>query len=408
MPSDSSPHTRILVGDARERLKELPAGSVHCVVTSPPYWGLRTYQGGEGMIGLEPAFDEHLDNLTAVFAEVWRVLRDDGTLWLNYGDAHSSGSGRMTWAASGKPVRGGERRQPVGKRPKDLLLMPFEVASALRERLGWYIRSEIVWKKANPIPEPVFDRPTSAHEKVWLMTKRERYFYDAFAVRVPRTPGTIARGRYEFNSGSRRPESGVRGFAGSEDKYDSDGTTAHLRNVWECPSAPFPEAHFATFPPAIVEPCVKAGTSEHGVCGECGAPWERKVKRRPTGFDGSRYGRRAVEVATSSGGTERSTLGSPSGQGVAEYVTVGWKPGCGCGADVIPAVVLDPFGGAGTVAVVANHLERSAVLVEISADYADMACRRVERERNMFADVRVLPAPGSELADRPGQLTNTG
>ena len=169
----------ILQGDAR-RLP-LADASVHCVVTSPPYWGLRAYGGEIGMIGLEPSFDEHLANLVAVFQEVWRVLRDDGTLWLNYGDAY------------------------IG--PKNLLMMPARVALALQDD-GWIIRSDIIWAKPNPMPESTTDRPTSAHEHMFLLSKRPRYFYDADAVRVPLLTSTMERGRKPEGKSFMSPKGG--------------------------------------------------------------------------------------------------------------------------------------------------------------------------------------------------------
>ena len=179
---------RIMVGDALSQLAALPDASVHCAVTSPPYWGLRAYRGDAGMIGLEPTFDEHLENLVAVFREVRRVLRADGTLWLNYGDAYSGGvpggaspdgarKGRADMASAAAPKRGREWK------PKDLLMMPARVAMALQAD-GWWLRSEIVWHKPNPMPESCTDRPTSAHEKLFLLSKSAKYFYDAEAVRV--------------------------------------------------------------------------------------------------------------------------------------------------------------------------------------------------------------------------------
>ena len=301
---------RILVGDCLELLSTLPEESVHCVVTSPPYWGLRDYgtaawAGGDPacphepprewidknfnanstlggvngtqyaaakrrwfrpdgscrcgatredlQVGLEATFEEHVDALVRVFREVHRVLRPDGTLWLNYGDAY---------------------------RAKQLLMMPARVALALQAD-GWWLRSEIVWHKPNPMPESVRDRPTSAHEKLYLLTKSARYFYDAEAVRVACSPNTHARRKDR----ERVPRKG-------SDTYDRRAGTwkekrtvaeqaeigANLRNVWTIPTHAYPDAHFATFPPKLVEPCIKAGTSEKGCCPECGTAWVRGME----------------------------------------------------------------------------------------------------------------------------------
>ena len=178
---------RILVGDALARLRELPAESVQCVVTSPPYWGLRDY-GNEGGIGLEGTLTEHIDALVAVFREVRRVLRADGTCWLNYGDGYSHGGNGSRdpekWPKqSGNDHRVEHSKATSDSKPKDLLMLPARVALALQAD-GWWLRSEIVWHKPNPMPESVTDRPTNSHEKVFLLTRAARYFYDADAVRV--------------------------------------------------------------------------------------------------------------------------------------------------------------------------------------------------------------------------------
>ena len=293
---------RILVGDALSQLRTLPDESVHCVVTSPPYWGLRAYTGDPGMIGLEPTFDAHLENLVHVFREVRRVLRDDGTCWLNYGDAYAGGgrgpgSGKQTTNVGSNlpPFR------PSAFNPKQLMMMPARVAMALQDD-GWYLRSEIIWHKPNPMPESVTDRPTCAHEKLFLLSKKPRYFFDAEAVRVPaKRAGEIPGGR--------------RAFEGRDNPYSGEvPSCANLRNVWTIASAPYSEAHFATFPPALVEPCIKAG--------------------------------------------------------------------CPVGGEV-----LDPFGGAGTVGLVADRLARKAILIEISPEYAEMARKRIEDDQPLFADV---------------------
>ena len=246
---------RILVGDCLERLRTLPEESVHCVVTSPPYWGLRDY-GVEGAIGLEPTFGEHINTIVTIFREVRRVLRSDGTLWLNYGDRYHNGDSLS------------------GLKPKDLVMMPARVALALQAD-GWWLRSEIVWHKPNPMPESVRDRPTSAHEKIYLLTKSARYFYDAEAVREEDAgtdhPRNILH-RPEPSGGIFPPHRGIRTAEGK------NGGGRNLRNLWTIATHPFSKAHFATFPPKLVEPCIKAGTSEKGCCPECGAPRVRVVE----------------------------------------------------------------------------------------------------------------------------------
>jgi len=225
----------ILRADARAI--PLAAGSVQCVVTSPPYWGLRDY-GIQEQLGLEAIPEGYVAALVDVFREVWRVLRDDGTLWLNLGDcynAYNGGSGPSS--RIDHPLNERNRQKPSvptgfglrnkGLKPKDLVGIPWRVAFALQAD-GWYLRSDIIWAKPNPMPESVTDRPTKAHEYIFLLTKSERYVYDAEAIK----------------------EEGVVWYS------------RNRRSVWVIPSQPYPEAHFATFPEALVEPCVLAGSPE--------------------------------------------------------------------------------------------------------------------------------------------------
>jgi DNA modification methylase len=244
--------TRVLVGDVLEQLATLPDGCVQTCVTSPPYWGLRDY-GVPGQLGLEPTPDEWVAKMVAVFREVRRVLRDDGTAWVNMGDGYNAQQG------AGYPGYGGRNvaadpgiRRPSGLAPKQLIGQPWRLAFALQAD-GWWLRSDIIWAKPNPMPESVTDRPTKAHEYVFLLSKRARYFYDADAVReaaeygyspTTRGNGTISAG------GNRESRTVTRG----------DGGNRNLRTVWTIPTHPFPEAHFATFPPKLVEPCIKAGS----------------------------------------------------------------------------------------------------------------------------------------------------
>lgn len=484
---------RILVGDVRDRLAELPDASVHMVMTSPPYWGLREYKGERGMIGLEATFEEHIAVLVEVFREVWRVLRDDGTLWLNYGDAYYGGGRAGYTGGNGATINGGNRGSISGKgRPVpglkvgDLMLMPFEVAKALRTE-GWYLESEIIYHKLNPMPESVRKRPTQAHEKVWLFAKsgkplywqhrafgatrrkpapdyrwfdkvtreefetdpgdKERYsrvnlwrgcdyFYDDVAVLEEVTGGSHPRrkdGRRDMAKGAdpndrRRgydprppawkalPSEGLRNRgermgrepgwrARTEDPYHAQYDSGHkgldstprgkrnLRNVWTMSTgAGFGEAHFATFPPELCEIPVKAGSSEHGVCSSCGAPWVR-LDGEPLAADGRRSGNLERKYRGEYGGVS----GSLAHQGFAfpyepkVRTTVGWAPTCECDAVVVPATVLDPFAGSGTLGLVADRLHRNAILIEISPEYADMAERRIGRETPLFTEVSVHP-----------------
>jgi DNA modification methylase len=257
---------RILEGDCRETLATLPAGSVQTCVTSPPYFGLRDY-GRDGQMGLEPQPDEFV----AVFREVRRVLADDGTVWLNLGDSYSAYNGN---AGMGGPVgltQTTERpKLPKGHglvakalKPKDLIGIPWMVAFALRAD-GWFLRSEIIWAKRNCMPESVTDRPTRAHEQIFLLSKRPRYFYDHDAIREEDLgrdhARTVLDGQpsLEPSGGLAAPNRGLRTVAGR------DGLGRNKRSVWTVATQPFPGAHFATFPPKLIEPCILAGCPEGG------------------------------------------------------------------------------------------------------------------------------------------------
>ena len=263
----------VIQGDVRDVLPTLDAGSVQCVVTSPPFWALRDY-GVDGQIGLEPTPDAYVETLVTVFREVWRVLRDDGTCWLNLGDSYAatgkSGGGKRgeKWSAIGAdhtgPKGGKWRPAPAGLKPKDLCMIPARVALALQAD-GWYLRSDIIWAKGlsfcpsyagSVMPESCTDRPTSAYEHMLLLTKQARYYYDSDAVRAQwaddrnGAAGGEQHTRHERLDGKsmRRPQ----------DAPASSGR--NLRNVWVINPQPFSEAHFATFPMALVEPCIKAGS----------------------------------------------------------------------------------------------------------------------------------------------------
>ena len=254
----------IRIGDCRDLLRAMPDESVHCAVTSPPYFGLRDY-GVAGQIGLESTPDAFVAEMVAVFGEVRRVLRGDGTLWLNLGDSYNA-AGRKGHGSRVGFKQGTNRASAGGAdhvrassdtlKEKDLLMIPARVALALQAD-GWFLRSEIIWHKPNPMPESVTDRPTSAHEKIFLLAKNARYFYDADAVKEP----AIHAGRIvkATGSGAKNLNTGNRTAAGFSD-HDTLVTDRNLRNVWTIASRPFKGAHFATFPPALIEPCIKAGS----------------------------------------------------------------------------------------------------------------------------------------------------
>lgn len=274
---------QILIGDVRERLAGLTDESVHCCVTSPPYFGLRDY-GVEGQIGLELTPDAYVAELVGIFAQVRRVLRDDGTLWLNLGDSYAGSWGAQSRRVTdsdeaswhGSQIKNHPKRaahtgtiRAAGVKPKDLYGIPWRVAFALQAD-GWYLRSDVIWAKPNPIPESVTDRPTSAHEHIFLLAKSERYFFDAAAVKESSVSD------HDSGNGYSRPEQVSRGGRGQSQGWTVQ-PTRNIRNVWTVATQPFAEAHFATFPPALIEPCVKAGCPEF-TCSECGTALDSHIK----------------------------------------------------------------------------------------------------------------------------------
>jgi len=320
-------------GDCRDVLPTIAEKSVNCCVTSPPYFGLRDY-GVEGQIGLEQTPDEYVAELVAVFREVWRVLKDDGTLWLNLGDSYSHGGcGSRDATKWPKQSRNDHMAKHVkthtGLKPKDLIGIPWKAAFALQAE-GWYLRQDIIWSKPNPMPESVTDRCTKAHEYIFLLTKSARYHYDHEAIKEKLAPTSVSRlsqnidaqqgsdrvpgktnGTMKAVSAMQKKRGHSRPHDGFNDKWDSmskaeqQSVGRNKRSVWTVATQPYKEAHFATFPPALIEPCILAGCPR--------------------------------------GGT-----------------------------------VLDPFGGAGTTGLVADRLQRNAVLVELNADYQNIAQQRLD------------------------------
>lgn len=339
------PEVKILVGDVRQKLAELPDESVQCVVTSPPYWGLRDY-GVAGQLGLEATPAEYVAAMVEVFGQVRRVLKPDGTLWMNLGDSYA-GSGRgmgdtKTTNKGNEASRGvgGSKlpcgrhenarqngnigrawvKPPEGLKPKDLVGIPWRVAFAMQAD-GWWLRSDIIWHKPSPMPESITDRPTKAHEYIFLLAKSESYFYDAEAIKEKAGNNTHPRRAKNFRpsgwaNGSDHSAiahqtakthrkcaaatSGVKQNKSFDDAMCEMVEYRNKRSVWTVPSRPYKEAHFATYPPDLIKPCILAGS----------------------------------------------------------------RPG---------DVVLDPFGGSGTTGMVALELGRSAILIELNPEYAKLA-----------------------------------
>lgn len=377
------PLNTIQVGDARELAKQLPDNSIHCIVTSPPYWGLRDY-GVDGQIGLEATVQVYVAEIVMLFRELRRALRPDGTLWLNLGDSYAtSANGR---SASDTRAIGNDDRtfrdKPFntavgGLKPKDLCGIPWRCAFALQDD-GWWLRSDIIWSKVNPMPESVTDRPSQAHEYIFLLTKSERYFYDAEAVKEPLSEATLPRtlrgvsDNHKNSNGApgQTPHTMSRARKHGEGYEHINPDGRNRRNVWHIATHPFPEAHFATFPEKLVEPCILAGTSARGVCDRCGSPWVRVIEKELSNSNDNRPDR-CLPGRTGNGHNKTRAGDSVS-------LTTGWQPSCSCGlAETVPAVVFDPFMGAGTTAVVAKRFGLNWLGFELNPAYADIANKRI-------------------------------
>ena len=347
-----------LVGDSRDVLATLPEKHFHCCVTSPPYFGLRNYGGGDREIGTETTLDCmawatgaercnacYVCSIMAVCDGVWQVLRDDGCFFLNIADSYAD---------------------------KNICLVPSRLALAL-QAAGWYVRCDIIWSKPNPMPESVTDRPTKSHEYVWMLTKSERYYYDHVAIRESNTQGTIDR----LTSGpihaikAQGTKAALLCGVGGKEYVVADGR--NKRSVWEINTRPCSEAHFAVMPPKLVEPCLLAATSQKGCCGTCGAPWNRVTKPirehglaeasypKTDGLDAQNGHKRLhmrLKAARAAGEAHDNALGGKE--------TIGWEATCKCAdATIQPCRCLDPFGGSGTVGLVAAEHGRDCTLIDL-------------------------------------------
>jgi len=394
---------RILTGDCRDVLRTLADGSVQCCVTSPPYYGLRDY-GAAGQIGLERSLHDFIAELVAVFREVRRVLRDDGTLWLNMGDSYASG-GRATRdpgqskihpAFSGDAYADGLRpADPPGIKPKDLMLVPERLALALQDD-GWYVRSRIIWHKLSAMPESVTDRPTKAHEHIWLLSKSERYFYDKDAASEPVTQDerrpTFRGGAYVNNATFENGEGGkstvtgnvrVKVPSGWDTKKGAHGTIHREGRTQEPEYAIVGIGHNERERKAVPNGAVKRSgnkerkpASARGVPVDDGGrtvgavagsvPWEGTMRNwrdvwpiGPEPFKEAHFATFPTEIPR-------------------RAILAGSRPG---------DTILDPFGGAGTTGLVADRLQRDAILIELNPQYAEMARRRIHSDAPLFAEV---------------------
>ena len=359
---------QFLQGNCIDKIKELEDNSIDCVVTSPPYWGLRdygttSYDGGDPnckhsitdgtvdaknnklierpdrasdkkncvkcgakrideQFGLETTYQDHIQNIVALFRVIKPKLKDSATVWLNYGDSYA-GTVNGTKAKDIKYDDRGFVDKPFGTiqgslKPKDLVMIPNRIAIALQDD-GWWIRSEIIWHKPNPMPESVRDRPTNSHEKIWLITKNKKYYYDVDAIKEPPTESTKQRYKSGWKGNEERDyvsgkQNHFSKYIGTEKSKQDALKGRNKRNVWTVTPKPFKDAHFATFPKDLIEPCIKAGCPENGI-------------------------------------------------------------------------VLDPFGGAGTTGIVAQSLNRQSILIELNPEYIKIAKKRAENEFGLFNEI---------------------
>ena len=432
---------KTIQGNCLDKIKELDDDSIDCVVSSPPYYGLRDY-GVEGQFGLEPTIQEYIANTVKVFEAFKPKLKETATIWWNVGDSYSSGQRKTT---KSQTLRNDENygfiRPPVqdGIKEKDLLMIPNRVAIALQDA-GWYIRSEIIWHKPNPMPESVKDRPTSCHEKIWLITKNKKYYYDADAIKEPV-------------------------------KHPSKDLKKNKRNVWTITTKPYKEAHFATFPPELIEPCIKAGCPNQ-VCSVCGKPYERQTKieknltledvkkikeniattnktKKPYAVIDKEFRNQVIEYRNlpkhdtlrkylkdsrinstitidaiekhfgtqsphhwfEKGGSYPSkddwivlkkllSLDDTYDQAMTEvfyksglkgennYIENGFTKQCDCQTNETKiGVVLDPFAGVGTTGLVADRLGKNAILIELNAEYVELIKKRIYGDNPLFNDL---------------------
>jgi len=425
--------------DSRD-MAELPNESVQMVCTSPPYWGLRKYAdlpdlvwGGDnhcehewsvyrrpaggghpsqsaqvgatkadvqrifdgqgawcrlcgawkGAYGLEPTPEMYIQHTIEILREIRRVLRKDGVVFWNLGDSYA-GSNR---GADGKYANPELSRDSLevkpnwditGLKPKDLCLIPFRVAIAAQED-GWWVRSVIIWSKPNPMPESVTDRPTESHEYILMLTKSARYYWDAEAVREPHeSKGETRRLIGGKPSNERYSEASDYGVS-TGTRMGQNPAGRNIRTVWEFPTQPYPEAHFAVFPEKLPELCIKAATPEVGCCSKCGAPWERV-----TDIDYIPAGGRGIEKtltnAAKQSGQAPGPQGYKHGRANKSVTTKGWQPTCKCNANKVPSIVFDPFLGSGTTLWVAKKLGRRAVGYELSEAYCALSLERCRQQ----------------------------
>ena len=368
---------RVVIGDARQLAAQLEPQSVQTIVTSPPYFSLRSYLDADHPdkaheMGSEPTPAAFVASLVGLFEALRPALRDDGTMWVNLGDSYaSSPPGNVRGVSEHSGLHGASSDKyratlmsghatkrdtsKVGIPPKSLLMIPARFAIAMQDA-GWVLRSEIVWAKPSPMPESVTDRPTKSHEMIYLFAKKPTYYYDAEAIAEPSNEAgrVITLGEKSFSRRQADGQGVTRSGNALADSF-AVGSTRNKRTVWTVSPGNFPGAHYATFPPDLIRPCILAGAASRA-CAACGTPWRRVVERsNPSkamnvGLDMSGGAARTSNPQTSAG------LHRNGGGVYSSARTLDWQPACRCGTqETRPSLVLDPFMGSGTVAEVCHQ-----------------------------------------------------
>lgn len=396
---------RVHFGDCRDSMRMLiDAGvRVNCVVTSPPYFGLRRYTDSHQEIGIEQSLSEYVTNMIEVFRLVRELLADDGVVFLNLGDSRAGSGKGQTKNGNADPKRAKINGMSLGKNidkvpAKNIYGVPWKVAFALQDD-GWILRQGLVWNKENSLPEPVTDRFVDSHEYIFLLTKKPHYFFDVEAVREPastnegRAAGIVREREFSYqskrNSFARQSKNKDKPEHRPDREFvDYSGGMRNRRSVWTINTVPYKGAHTAVFPPELVEVCVLSSTSAHGHCPKCGAGWEREITRggadlehqRACGGDtNGEYHGEATKDYEASGAQNASSVKARILNGMRERITTGWKPSCECGVDPVPGIVFDPFGGSGTTAEVAQSLGRDWLLCELNEDNAPLQRQRIQQ-----------------------------
>ena len=379
---------KILQGDCLETLKQLEKNSINTCITSPPYWGLRDYNGEEKQLGLEETPEEFVQNLVNVFKEVKRVLRDDGTVWLNLGDSYAGNSSRASdngRAGYGNKREGVFSKTGIGLKNKDLVGIPWRVAFALQQD-GWYLRQDIIWHKPNPMPESVTDRCTKAHEYIFLLSKSSKYYFDNEAIKEDS----------KYYGKDKRSDNGNIRYEGkrtegkdalAQQSFVTINEKKNKRSVWSVSTKPFKGSHFATFPMELIKPCLLAGCPEK-VCKDCNEPYIRQVetisiKRNELPKNDSRYRPNVYD------GSYKDINGK-SDAGYSQTKDLGFAKQCDCKNDETKGgVVLDPFGGSATTGILASGNNRNSVICELNKEYIEIAKERINTDLGMFANIEI-------------------